>query len=88
MHEGDLVITQNLPAHGRFSVFRVAGSYRFELPGPPDHQDFGHVIPVELVLADVNRHDVSVSEAFRRAISLQPRLYEITRYGGDVDELD
>ena len=87
MHEGDLVITQNLPVHGRFSVFRVAGSYRFELPAPPDHQDFGHVIPVGLVLADVDRHDPCVSEALRRAISLQPRLYEITRYGGDVEAL-
>ena len=85
--EGDLIVAPNLPAHGRFSVLRVAGSYRFELPTPPDHQDFGHVIPVELVLADVDHHDPCVSDALRRAISLQPRLYEITRYGGDVEAL-
>jgi hypothetical protein len=85
MQPGDLVVAPNLPSSGRFSVFRVAGLYRFELPEPPNHQDFGHIIPVELLAADIDRHDACVSDALRRAISLQPRLYEITKVGGDVE---
>ena len=82
---GDLVVTQNLPRGGRLSVCRVTGSYTFDLPSSPE--DFGHVLPVELVIDDIGRHDGQVSDALRHAISLRPRLYEITPYGGDVEAL-
>ena len=84
---GDLIVTQNLPRHGRLSVCRVIGSYAFALPVPPDPEDYGHILPVELVAADIGRWDGQVSEALRHAISLRPRLYEITPYGGDVEAL-
>jgi hypothetical protein len=82
---GDLVVTQNLPRHGHLSVCRVIGPYDFAIPDNP--QDFGHILPVELIVEDVNRGAPAVSDALRHAISLQPRLYEITPYGGDVDAL-
>ena len=82
---GDLVVTQNLPRAGRISVCRVVGPYDFDLPTSPE--DFGHVLPVELVVEDVGRHDASVSDALRHAISLPPRLYAITPYGGEVEAL-
>jgi hypothetical protein len=87
MRLGDLVVTQNLPRQGRLSVCRVIGSYAFELPDSPDPEDYGHILPVELVAGDIDRWDGQVSEALRHAISLRPRLYEITPYGGDVDAL-
>jgi hypothetical protein len=87
MRVGDLVVTQNLPRQGRISVCRVVGPYRFELPGDPYPEDLGHVLPVKLLVEDIDRWDGQVSEALRRAISLRPRLYEITPYGGDVEAL-
>ena len=81
----DLVVTQNLPSQGRLSVCRVVGPYEFQVAKPQG--DYGHILPVELVLADIRRHDERVSEALRRAISLRPRLYEITPYGGDIEAL-
>ena len=82
---GDLIVTQNLPRPGHLAVFRVTGAYSFALPD--EVEDFGHIVPVELLEEDIGRHDVHVTDALRRAISLQPRLYEITPYGGDVDAL-
>lgn len=87
MRVGDLVVTQNVPRQGRISVCRVAGAYYFELPGDPSPDDLGHVLPVKLLVEDVGRWDGQVSEALRHAISLRPRLYEITPYGGDVESL-
>ena len=87
MRVGDLVVTQNLPRLGRISVCRVVGGYYFELPGGPYPEDLGHVLPVQLLVGDIDRWDGQVSEALRHAISLRPRLYEITPYGGDVEAL-
>lgn len=81
----DLVVTQNLPAQGRLSVCRVVGPYEFEVARPQG--DYGHILPVEVAAADIGRHDARVSDALRRAISLRPRLYEITPCGGDVEAL-
>ncbi|HEY5629547.1 MAG TPA: hypothetical protein VIR16_08560 [Candidatus Limnocylindrales bacterium] len=87
MRVGDLVVTQNLPRPGRISVCRVAGLYYFELPGAPHPEDLGHILPVKLLVGDIDRWDGQVSDALRHAISLRPRLYEITQYGGDVETL-
>jgi hypothetical protein len=87
MRVGDLVVTQDLPRPGRISVCRVAGPYTFELPGDPYPEDLGHILPVKLVVEDVDRWDGQVSDALRHAIGLRPRLYEITHYGGDVESL-
>ena len=50
-------------------------------------EDYGHILPVELSVEDVSRYDARVSDALRHAISLRPRLYEITDCGGDVEDL-
>ena len=81
----DLIVTQNLPRQGRLSVCRVVGPYEYSVPESPE--DYGHILPVELIVEDVGRHDARVSDALRHAISLRPRLYEITPYGGDVEAL-
>jgi hypothetical protein len=88
-HDGirydDLVVTQNLPRQGHLSVCRVVGPYEFAVPDRPE--DYGHILPVEVAVENISRHDRRVSDALRRAIGLRPRLYEITPYGGDVEEL-
>ena len=88
-HDGvrydDYVVTQNLPRHAHISVFRVVGPYEFDVPNEP--RDYGHILPTELLVEDISRHDARVSDALRHAIRLRPRLYEITPYGGDVERL-
>jgi hypothetical protein len=69
----------------RDALAAVTGAYSFAVPY--EVEDFGHITPVKLLQEDINRHDVHVTDALRRAISLQPRLYEITPYGGDVEVL-
>lgn len=88
MHLGDVVVAPNLPEYGRLSVFRVTGSYEWD-PGPPLQwgERFGHVLPVELLAADIDRRGADVSDGLRSALRAQTRLYNITGYGGDVERL-
>ncbi len=85
MRFDDLVVTQTLPRQGRLSVCRVVGPDDFSVPDSPE--DYGHILPIELVVEDVSRHDPRVSDALRHAVSQRPRLYAITPYGGDVEAL-
>jgi hypothetical protein len=77
-----------LPEYGRLSVFRVAGSYEWSL-GPKFTwgERFGHVLPVELLLANLDRRDPTISDGLRSVLRAQTRLYNISGYGGDVERL-
>lgn len=88
MRLGDVIVAPNLPEYGRLSVFRVAGSYEWS-PVPPRRfgDRFGHVLPVELLLADIDRRGSQVSEGLRAMLGVQTRLYSISGYGGDVERL-
>ena len=88
MRLGDLVVAPNLPEYGRLSVFRVTGSYSWS-PGPARQfgERFGHVLPVELLVGDIDRYAGEVSHALRSILRVQTRLYNITGYGGDVERL-
>lgn len=85
---GDVVVAPNLPEYGRLSIFRVTGSYDWA-PAPPLTwgERFGHVLPVEPVAADIDRRAAQVSDGLRSALRAQTRLYNITGYGGDVEQL-
>jgi hypothetical protein len=85
IHFDDLIVTQNLPRQGRISICRVIGPYDYAIEDVVG--DYGHILPVELLAEDVGRHSPQVSDALRHAISLRPRLYEITPYGGDVEAI-
>lgn len=88
MRFGDVVIGPNLPEYGRLSIFRVAGSYEWS-PGPPLRfgERFGHVLPVEVLVGDIDRHAPEVSVGLRSILGIPPRLYNISGYGGDVERL-
>jgi hypothetical protein len=87
MRRGDVIVAPNLPDSGRLSVFRLIGSYRWEPFDIGVLDRFGHVLPVELVAGDVDRHDRLVSDGLRAMLRPQTRLYNITPYGGDVERL-
>lgn len=88
MRFGDVVLAPNLPEYGRLSIFRLAGSYEWS-PGPPLRfgERFGHVLPVELLMADIDRRAPEVSDGLRSILGVQTRLYNISEYGGDVERL-
>jgi hypothetical protein len=88
MRVGDLIVAPNLPEWGRLSVFRVSGWYEYSLDNPRRFDErFGHVLPVELVLGDVDRRSPRVSDGIRAMLRPQTRLYNISGYGGDVERL-
>jgi hypothetical protein len=88
MRLGDLVVAPNLPIWGRLSVFRVTDSYRWS-PGPVQGpiERFGHVLPVALVAADIDRRSNVVSDGLRSMLRPQTRLYNISAFGGDVERV-
>jgi hypothetical protein len=87
MRLGDVIVAPNLPEWGRLSVFRITGSYRWEPREIGVLDRFGHVLPVELVAADIDRRDRIISDGLRAMLRPQTRLYGITGYGGDVEGL-
>jgi hypothetical protein len=88
MRVGDVIVAPNLPSAGCLSVFRLAGSYRWDPVDPPPVFDrFGHVLPVELLAERVDRRSSMVSDALRSMLRPQTRLYWIGNVGGDVEAL-
>jgi hypothetical protein len=88
MRFGDVVVTPNLPEYGPLSIFRVTGSYQWSPVAPLRFGErFGHVLPVELLTANVDRRGPDVSDGLRSVLGVQTRLYNITGYGGDVERL-
>jgi hypothetical protein len=88
MQVGDLVVAPNLPEWGRLSVFRINGSYEYSLDAPRRWDErFGHVLPVALLAADIDRRAPQVSDGLRAMLRPQTRLYNISGYGGDVERL-
>ena len=88
MQIGDIVVAPNIPQWGRFSVFRVAGPYEYVLDAPRQFDErFGHILPVQLLASSIDRYGPLVSDSLRAMTALQPRLYSITPYGGDVEKV-
>lgn len=88
MRFGDVVVAPNLPEYGRLSIFQVTGSYAWSPVVARRFGDrFGHVLPVDLLVADLDRRDPVVSDGLRAMLGVQTRLYNISGYGGDVERL-
>lgn len=88
MRLGDIVVAPNLPEYGRLSIFRLTGSYEWSPVSPRQWGErFGHILPVELLAANINRRSVDVSDGLRSMLGVQTRLFNITGYGGDVERL-
>lgn len=88
MRRGDFIVVPNIPVWGVLSVFRVVGSYEYSLDAPRQWDErFGHVLPVELLAAAIDRRSPRVSDGLRAMLRPQTRLYNISGYGGDVERL-
>jgi hypothetical protein len=88
MRLGDLTLATNIPEWGRLSVFRFIGSYEYSPDAPRRFDDpFGHILPVVLLVGDIDRHAAEVSDALRVTLRNPSRLWGISPYGGDVERL-
>lgn len=87
MRLNDLILAPNLPTWPWLSVFRVAGSYRWDRLDITRFDKFGHVIEVELLADRIDRHGPRVSDAVRSMLHPQTRLYRIDNVGGDVERM-
>jgi hypothetical protein len=88
MRVGDVIVAPNIPVWGVLSVFSLAGSYEYSLDVPRQWDErFGHVLPVELLAAAIDRRSPRVSDGLRAMLRPQPRLYNLSGYGGDVERL-
>jgi hypothetical protein len=88
MRLGDLILSPNIPEWGRLSIFRLIGSYEFAPDAPRRFDDrFGHILPVALLVGDIDRHSAEVSDALRITLRNPSRLWGIGPYGGDVERL-
>ena len=66
MRVGDVVVAPNLPDYGRLSIARVRGSYEWAPASPLRFGErFGHVLPVEMLITDIDRRGPDVSDGLR-----------------------
>ncbi len=75
MQIGDLVFSPHLPREWRWSVLRIAGHYRYEID--PNRHDYGHILPVEILKADIP--DDGLTPELRWVRSYPARLRRLTR---------
>ena len=88
MRLGDLILSPNIPEWGRLSIFRLIGSYEYAPDAPRRFDDrFGHILPVALLVGDIDRQSAQVSDALRMTLRNPSRLWGISPYGGDVERL-
>lgn len=75
MHIGDLVFTPHLPRPWRWSILRIDGTYRYEIP--PQHGDYGHILPVEVLVSDLP--DADLTPPLQSVRRYPARLRRLTR---------
>lgn len=75
MQIGDLVLVPHLPRRHRWSVVRITGPYRYEIA--PDFNDYGHILPVEILAADFADDDQT--DELRAMRAYPARLRRLSR---------
>lgn len=75
MQHGDLVLLPHLAREWRWAVVRIIGVYRFEIAD--DYHDYGHILPVEVLMADLGDDDLTPEIRWMR--TYPARLRRLTR---------
>lgn len=93
MQVGDIVVFLHLPRYGVWSIARVTGGYRYEVPtqgnavdGAPD---YGHICDVELLTDERGIDPVreGASDAIRRAMRPMIRMWSLDAHGEQITRL-
>lgn len=92
---GDIIIVPNQPRQGSWLIARVAGPYRYE-PPPPEAgvgNDYGHVVPVDLVKdhagrpAAVEADNLHVDARLRASMRSMSRMWSLDAYGDKIEKI-
>lgn len=83
----DVILVPHLPMHRHWSVARVTGPYKFQIPQDP--RDYGHILPVEVLSGD---HPVSfqagvVAAGLRETMRNRSRLWNVDHLGQHVVQI-
>jgi hypothetical protein len=83
----DIVLVPHVPHDRHWSVARVVGSYRFQIPEKP--VDYGHILPVELISHEtpVSFLANGVAAGLRQTMRNMSRLWNIDHLGADVNAI-
>jgi hypothetical protein len=79
------MVLPKLPVDRHRRIVRVTGDYFFDLD--EEVGDYGHVLPVEELVADVASTNQLVSARLVRTMRTRSRLWNTTQLGDDVDHL-
>ena len=79
MQVENLVLLPHLPAEWHWAVVRITGPYRFKID--PERNDYGHILPVEVVLPDLT--DTDLTDELRWMRSYPARLRRLSRQAYD-----
>ena len=74
-----------MPEQWQFAVVRVTDPYASNVA--PGMADYGRLLPVELLVGPIDRHDPRVSGPLRAVIRNRTRLWRIDGVGGDIEAL-
>jgi hypothetical protein len=79
MRIDDLVLLPHLPREWHWAVVRITGPYRFEIDRK--RGDYGHILPVEILLDDLT--DVDLTDEIRRMRTYPARLRRLSQQASD-----
>jgi predicted Mrr-cat superfamily restriction endonuclease len=82
---GDLIVLPKLPKDRHWKIVRVTGDYYFDLR--EELGDYGHVLPVEQVVADVSNRNRLAGSGLQRTMRTRSRLWNIDGLAAEVDRL-
>ena len=87
IQEGDVILVPHLPEYRHWSITRVVGPYRFEIPEQP--RDYGHILAVELLSADhpVHFHEKNVAAGLRQTMRNMSRLWNVNHLGAPIEQI-
>jgi hypothetical protein len=92
---GDVILVPNLPDYGYFILVRVTGQYRYEpisLDPSQDYsglgQDYGHILPVELITPNgVNKFAAVVDASIRSTLRTPMRMWNLDSYADPIERI-
>jgi len=73
--EGDLIVLPKVPGWARWTLVEVTGSYRFERH--PVYGDYGHILPVRTLIADIASSNRTVGAGLQRTMRNQGPMWNI-----------
>ncbi|MBX9930141.1 MAG: hypothetical protein K2Y56_01155 [Methylobacterium sp.] len=83
---GDTVLVPNVPENGTFTLCRVTGPYRYDIPVAIG--DLGHIRPVEVLTpGGVAYTSDLVLAPLRRSLSCRSRLWSVDAYTDNVEAI-